>query len=172
MVDLAPGEKECNRCGLPKTRKHFLFKIKNVEKERSYCSECRNVVRKRHYVANRVDYVGRSKLFRAEQKERYFLWLRDNPCVDCGETDVVVLEPDHVRGIKRRNVSQVINHGEPWSAILEELEKCDVRCSNCHTRKTAREQGWYKHVRSLVSGPELLVSMTESGVEDENHIGQ
>lgn len=42
----------------------------------------------------------------------------------------------------------MINHGEPWNDILAELEKCEVRCSNCHTRKTAKEQKWFKYIMS------------------------
>jgi hypothetical protein len=31
-----------------------------------------------------------------------------------------------------------------WARILEELQKCDVRCANCHRRKTARDFKWFK----------------------------
>jgi hypothetical protein len=27
--------------------------------------------------------------------------------------------------------------------IKEEIEKCDVRCANCHTRRTAHQFGWW-----------------------------
>ncbi len=153
LAELGPCEelkKECSRCGEPKIRKFFLFKIKNKEKERSYCSECRNKIRRRHYGTNRVDYVNRAKQGREFLKEKYFIWLSSRSCVDCGEKDIVLLEPepDHVIGSKRRNISLMVNHGEPWCDILEELGKCVIRCSNCHKLKTAEEQGWYKFLRS------------------------
>jgi hypothetical protein len=28
--------------------------------------------------------------------------------------------------------------------VLSEIEKCDVRCINCHRRKTARDNRWSK----------------------------
>jgi hypothetical protein len=34
--------------------------------------------------------------------------------------------------------------GFSWAAIEAEIEKCEVRCGNCHRRRTAREQGIYE----------------------------
>jgi hypothetical protein len=33
---------------------------------------------------------------------------------------------------------------KPWSRVLLEIEKCDVRCANCHRRRTAQQYGWRK----------------------------
>jgi hypothetical protein len=32
----------------------------------------------------------------------------------------------------------------PWSRVSAEIEKCDVRCVNCHRRRTAPQFGWKK----------------------------
>ncbi len=147
MMD-SSADKVCDRCHLPKPRKNFLFRTKGNDRERSYCSSCRSLVRNRHYSENKESYISGAKHRRDLVRESYFSWLSCHPCVDCGESDVVVLEPDHVRGVKHRSVGAMVSGGEPWTAILDELEKCDIRCSNCHTRKTAREQGWYKYIRA------------------------
>jgi hypothetical protein len=52
-------------------------------------------------------------------------------CVECGETDPLVLQFDHVRGVKSRNVTPTMSLDD----LREEIEKCDVRCANCHTRR-------------------------------------
>lgn len=71
-------------------------------------------------------------------------YLSNHPCVDCGITDIVVLQFDHVRGRKFENVSLMVRMGYTEKQIMNEIAKCEVRCANCHTRKTAREQNWTK----------------------------
>jgi hypothetical protein len=56
----------------------------------------------------------------------------------------MVLEFDHVRGVKVRNISEMVRGKFSWRRILEEIEKCEVRCANCHRRKTARDFKWFK----------------------------
>ena len=74
---------------------------------------------------------------------RYILeYLLKHPCVDCGEKDVTVLEFDHVKN-KLKPVSSLIRAGAT-SLIEKEIEKCEVRCANCHRRKTAKQFGWFK----------------------------
>jgi hypothetical protein len=56
---------------------------------------------------------------------------------------VVCLEFDHVRGTKRGNIARMLgNHS--WAVIAAEIDNCEVRCANCHRRKTVRQRGWYK----------------------------
>jgi hypothetical protein len=55
------------------------------------------------------------------------------------------LEFDH-RGNKVKNVSEMLGSSCTWGTILKEINKCDVRCSNCHKIKTAKDFGWYKNI--------------------------
>jgi hypothetical protein len=61
-----------------------------------------------------------------------------HPCVDCGEPDIQVLDFDHVRGIKLSSIARMLSQRRPVASILDEMEKCEVRCANCHRRATAR----------------------------------
>lgn len=63
----------------------------------------------------------------------------------CGETDPVVLDFDHLRD-KKENISWLVCHGAKLEIITEEIAKCEVRCANCHRRKTAKQFDWYKDV--------------------------
>ena len=68
-------------------------------------------------------------LERLEEEKEY---KSNNPCVDCGETNPLVLDFDHVRGEKKRNISDMAHACCSINTIIEEMEKCDIRCSNCH----------------------------------------
>lgn len=59
-------------------------------------------------------------------------YLEKNPCVDCGNDNLVVLDFDHVRGEKVANISKMVSTGRSLSSLLREIEKCEVRCANCH----------------------------------------
>lgn len=85
------------------------------------------------------------RLRRLKAARKWYLeYLRTHPCVVCGEPDPVVLEFDHVRGEKRAEVSALLMKITNWKAVLAEIEKCDVVCANCHRRRTAKKQKWYK----------------------------
>jgi hypothetical protein len=60
-----------------------------------------------------------------------------------GEADPVVLDFDHVKK-KKYSMSKIISKGYSIETIEEEITKCVVRCANCHRRKTAKQQKWYK----------------------------
>src|SRR5207302_6595194 len=69
-------------------------------------------------------------------------YLRSHPCVDCGETDIVTLQFDHRdRATKRKEVALLVVQ-TAWSIVQTEIAKCDVRCANCHRRRTALQLGW------------------------------
>ena len=81
-------------------------------------------------------------LYRKRNRELITEYLRQHRCVDCGESDLRVLEFDHVRGKKERNISNLVREGWAWQRIASEIAKCDVRCANCHRRKTVEQFGW------------------------------
>ncbi|MDX6582796.1 MAG: hypothetical protein QOI10_1980 [Solirubrobacterales bacterium] len=56
-------------------------------------------------------------------------------CVDCGLRDLLVLEFDHV-GPKRGNVIEMARRGCSLMNLERELAMCEIRCANCHRRRT------------------------------------
>ncbi len=77
---------------------------------------------------------------RKRVREWLFAYLQEHPCVDCGEPDPIVLEFDH-RGDKAFNIGEAVRLSFGLARVQAEVEKCDVRCANCHRRKTYRERG-------------------------------
>ena len=70
--------------------------------------------------------------------------MKSNPCVDCNEADPIVLEFDHRDDVEKiAEVGKLVANGYKWETIKEEIDKCDVRCANCHRRRTAKQFNWY-----------------------------
>jgi hypothetical protein len=61
-------------------------------------------------------------------------YLEKHPCEDCGETDIRTLEFDH-RGEKSFTICDAIWGGVSLSMLAVEIDKCTVRCANCHRRR-------------------------------------
>jgi 5-methylcytosine-specific restriction endonuclease McrA len=92
-------------------------------------------------------YKSRTKMrnkYKIRNRDYTAEFLSRHPCVDCGESDPIVLEFDHVRGDKKYDVSFIVVQGMSIAKLEEEIAKCEVVCANCHRRRTARRQGWTK----------------------------
>lgn len=132
----------------------MICKIHNEEKvtygKQHKCKSCNKEYQKKWYKDNKETH---SKRVRKNTKERVNanrqrMWdhYKSHPCVDCGESNPIVLESDHI-GEKSYRITQMVNSGGmAWSSILKELEKCETRCANCHRIKTAKQLGWYKGI--------------------------
>ena len=60
----------------------------------------------------------------------------DNPCLDCKISyPYYVMDFDHVRGRKHKNVMELIPTLSK-KIIDEEIAKCEIVCSNCHRIRT------------------------------------
>jgi hypothetical protein len=140
--------KICNKCGVEKDLKEFHRRTKESTVYKTHCKACVKEYRKKYYAKHRQKFIDYAKISTQKQRElrREFLWeyLSSHPCIDCGEDDPLVLEFDHISGKKVAPVSQLISRGFSEKRIQEEIDKCEVRCSNCHKRKTAKEFGWYR----------------------------
>lgn len=90
---------------------------------------------KRHYEENKEFYLARLKK-RKTLFARIVSELKLSPCMDCGIVyPPYVMDFDHVRGVKVRNVSNYGGFSSP-TKLLEEIDKCDLVCSNCHRIRT------------------------------------
>lgn len=90
---------------------------------------------RRHYEKNREKVIARSKkrntTQRAKNKKYVHEFKKNSECVDCGETNPLVLDFDHLRD-KYKCVSDMVHESYSIETIQKEIDKCEVRCSNCH----------------------------------------
>ena len=134
-------------CGqrLPLDEIHFSIRSYGAATFRADCKACYNKKKRRPSDTEaRVDSRIRQGLSRERNRGLIAAYVATHHCVDCGESDPVVLDFDHVRGEKRRNVSKMVASHFSEKSILAEIEKCDVVCANCHRRRTAKRGNWHK----------------------------
>ena len=136
-------KKICARCKLSLDFSEFNWKIKNIKKA-SYCKKCSREYIKSHYESNREYYLNKAKNRNSNLKQilqKYLIeYLKTHPCVDCGEINLLTLEFDHrERGKKSYNVSYIMRNSMTLNHLIIEINKCDVRCANCHRIKTEKE---------------------------------
>lgn len=92
-------------------------------------------------IERRQQTVRRCKERSKTRLQQYVLdYLKSHPCVDCGETDPVVLDFDHRNPEEKTSaVSRIVSDRGALSRLEEEISKCDVRCANCHRKRHIRE---------------------------------
>lgn len=129
--------KVCSKCQTVKSITEFNFRDSSRGKYHSYCKECGKSLTRSHYKRNKRLYLDRNN--NAYEKHRKIVrQVKSRPCADCGvQYPFYVMDFDHrdeatksfeLNSIQRKTIK----------AILREIEKCDVVCSNCHRERTYR----------------------------------
>lgn len=141
----------CSKCKKRKSVNAFSKKKSRKDGLQIWCKPCKRKYDSKFYLAN----PNATRLRNDKSRLRNRLFLRDylltHPCVDCGETDIRVLDFDHVRGVKRREVSLLAYSGVSISTLISEIEKCEIRCANDHRRRTAERLGVHSTGRMVDS---------------------
>ena len=126
---MEPVRKKCSKCG--KIRLHTVGN--------GYCKKCRALYLRLKYNVDPIYKARQLKQGNVKSTERRKIhrqyineFLIKHSCVDCGNKDIRVLEFDH----KNDEEKLFTIGGAGWMKNLElvkqEIEKCDVRCANCH----------------------------------------
>lgn len=136
--------KKCSRCEQTKPLDDFNNRAKSKDGKQSWCRECqREKGKDRDNKAGSRKYITQQERLN-KNRQWLFDYLQTHPCVDCGESDPIVLEFDH-QDDKVESVSIMVQRGFGLEKIKAEIAKCEVRCANCHRRKTAKQLGWYQY---------------------------
>ena len=152
--------KTCTKCNLPKETTDFGKNSKCKDGINSICKECRRNYRRKTYkltpkiqeqnLKNRDRAARLAAKYRSKNINKSYVrdhLLQSKGCVDCGDRRLIVLDFDHVRGDKVSHVSALM--GTSLKLLKIEISKCEIRCSNCHRIKTAKDFGWYNSLESI-----------------------
>ncbi len=140
--------KTCTNCNQCQELDNFAFKNKAKGTRQSWCKVCQRAYAKSDYLAKTDYYKAKNAISRSTiiKRNKNFIngYLKTHPCVECGETDIEILQFDHVEMLLKRG-GRVPNFitGSLEKLIIE-IEKCEVRCVKCHTRRTRKQMGWQR----------------------------
>jgi hypothetical protein len=147
--------KRCATCQENLDVTEFAFKNKEKTRRSSWCKECSKKYKKKHYSKNKQKYITGAAVCNHKKRTqlRISLWesLENPQCKDCGEKDQVVLEFDHKNPEEKSDsIAKMIANNRPLAIILIEVAKCDIRCANCHRRRTAIQYHWFEEPSDII----------------------
>ena len=131
--------KRCARCALLKPISEFHKNRARRDGLQTYCKSCRAVIDHQRYERRR----GTPVAWRVFDRD-FANWLRElksgHPCTDCGRVyPPEVMQWDHLPGTQKLADVSPIRSRE---AVLAEIAKCELVCTNCHAMRTFRRAGW------------------------------
>lgn len=99
--------------------------------------EDRRAASKRNYYDNKQVYIEKA----AARKDRLYAEVivpaKSKPCADCHHSfPPMCMDFDHGENEKKFEISSSFDR-VPMAELLEEIEKCQVVCANCHRIRTA-----------------------------------
>lgn len=150
---------KCTKCNVSKSDEGFSWRLRNKTRKLQ-CKQCDKEYRKNHYWANRDYWLKKSKRVNKNLLKRnrdyVYDYLLSHPCVDCGETNPIVLEFDHL--CPRNKTASVFEFMRKFFAIgriQEEIDKCAIRCANCHKIRSAQQFGYWRFKRVNNGGSDV-----------------
>jgi len=132
--------KVCSTCSLEKAAGEFSRKGGALQ---SKCKSCQSAYHRLYYQRNKSRFIAKNRRNKNRQRKRLrniLLEVKQRPCQDCGGIfHPWVMEFDHREGMKKEAaVANLVSKGCTDARLLEEIEKCDVVCANCHRMRTYR----------------------------------
>ena len=99
-------------------------------------------------MTNREKAKIRDKLRADRNRERLNEYKLSKGCTDCGYNEhPAALEFDHLPGYDKIVTVASLCY-RAWSVIENEIAKCEVVCSNCHSIRSA-SRNWHKQRRPV-----------------------
>lgn len=123
---------------LEETKKHNKqYRINNKETLKTYQEIYRKENKQKAIAYSKALYEERMPIIRQLLAQEKF-----KPCIDCNKMYIAqVMDFDHIDPKEKKfNISVMC--GKPYGVanIKNEIDKCELRCANCHRDKTYRSQ--------------------------------
>lgn len=94
---------------------------------------------KKYYEADKQYYISRAAERKLKMRELVNN-IKSVPCKDCENIfPPYVMDFDHLFD-KQFDVSRMISNGLAVFKVLEEIDKCEIVCSNCHRIRTYKRK--------------------------------
>ena len=143
--------KQCSRCREWHSFDAFARRKRSKDGLQHYCRACQHAFYTAYYASNGSalqEMLRRRRLHQRTINRRFVAnYLRNHPCVDCGQSDPIVLEFDHIRGTKVASIGAMVCAPVALKTLEQEIAKCAVRCANCHRRRTSRNWRYASRTR-------------------------
>lgn len=143
--------KFCTKCRTTKPRDQFRVDRRQPDGLHQHCTQCRKITESRWRDSNRQHLREKSKDQTHHNKivcrSYVFEYLKSNHCIDCDEDNILLLDFDHLEpSDKKYSIGKMLNSrgGVSLVKLKAEIDKCVVRCANCHRLRTIKQFGSWK----------------------------
>lgn len=126
-----PVAKMCSGCHVIRIIDDFYDHPNGRFKKRSKCRHCGLAQMKANPKTREIQ-----KRLRRERIDWINSLKESSPCMDCGVSyPYFVMQYDHVNG-KEYAISRAVLKYTNKETIMQEINKCELVCSNCHAFRT------------------------------------
>lgn len=133
--------KKCCKCKSEKDLCEFNRNKSRKDGCSGYCKQCNDEYQKQHYLQNKTDYQDNKRSFRKKLTNAIAEIKSKASCVICGENHPAVLEFHHKDATEKDfAIAEVVRLGYNLAKLMEEINKCEILCSNCHKKKHWEEK--------------------------------
>jgi len=119
----------CSATTVGKYLKKYKLKTLRVRKAKVYCVVCKRSTRNSTHKSKCYACASRVSRYRAKLKAVAY---KGGKCMKCGWSgNIAALEFHHIEGENKEfGIGQKVNAN--WEKVKNELDKCELLCSNCH----------------------------------------
>ena len=136
--------KKCSKCNQIKENVFFNKDKRKKDGLSPWCKSCKSQHSKRPDQKARYQKNNRDR--RTKMRNYMLSHLSKSVCAKCGESDIRVLEYNHIRGKKSKGISCIINDSNSIEELQREMDKCEVICANCHRKYTYAQSNSARHI--------------------------